>query len=52
MPAGLIPAVIAQDKPAAPAAPKGRVPLNFPGKSDKLVVLGKRGPGFSGSGED
>jgi DMSO/TMAO reductase YedYZ molybdopterin-dependent catalytic subunit len=42
MPAGLLPAAIAQDKPAAPAAPKGPIPLNFPGKSDKLVVLGEK----------
>ena len=49
MPGGLMPGAFAQDKPAAPsaAAPtapvvKGPVPLNFPGKSDKLVVLGER----------
>jgi DMSO/TMAO reductase YedYZ molybdopterin-dependent catalytic subunit len=47
MPGGLIPAAMAQDKPAAPAAPaaaapKGPTYLNFPGKSDKLVVLGEK----------
>ena len=30
----------APHKPAA--APKGPIPLNFPGKSDKLVVLGEK----------
>jgi sulfite oxidase len=39
MPAGLIPAALAQ-APVAP--PKGPQYLNFPGKSDKLVVLGDR----------
>ena len=39
MPGGLIPAALAQ---AQPAAPKGPQYLNFPGKSDKLVVLGDR----------
>ncbi len=43
MPGGLIPAAFAQDKPAAaPAAPKGPQPLNFPGKDPKLVLLGDR----------
>lgn len=51
MPSGLMPGAFAQDKPAAPpaaapAAPapaaKGPIPLNFPGKSDKLVVLGEK----------
>lgn len=52
MPGGLMPGAFAQDKPAAPpaaapaapAAPaaKGPIPLNFPGKSDKLVVLGEK----------
>ncbi len=50
MPSGLIPAALAQDKPAAPPAarlphrpqPKGPIHLNFPGKSDRLVVLGER----------
>lgn len=42
MPGGLIPAAMAQDKPATPAAPKGPVYLNFPGKSDKLVVIGEK----------
>lgn len=41
MPSGLIPAALAQDKPAG-AAPKGPQPLNFPGKDPKLVVLGDR----------
>jgi sulfite oxidase len=40
MPGGLIPAALAQDKPAAPA--KGPQYLKFPGKSDKLVVLGDK----------
>lgn len=39
MPGGMIPAALAQ---AAPAAPKGPQYLKFPGKSDKLVVLGER----------
>jgi sulfite oxidase len=46
IPAGLVPAAMAQGSPPAAAppatAPKGPVPLNFPGKSDKLVVLGDR----------
>src|SRR5262245_11855322 len=48
MPGGLIPAALAQSAPASPpAAPaasaaKGPTYLNFPGKSDKLVVLGER----------
>ena len=44
MPAGLIPAAHAQGTAPAPAAPakKGPIPLNFPGKSDKLVVIGER----------
>ena len=49
MPAGLIPGAFAQDKPAAPpaaapAAPaaKGPIYLNFPGKSDRLVVIGEK----------
>jgi sulfite oxidase len=41
MPGGLTPAALAQPA-AAPAAPKGPQYLNFPGKSDKLVVLGDR----------
>ena len=41
MPAGLIPAALAQ-APAAPAAPKGPQYLNFPGKDAKLVLLGDR----------
>jgi sulfite oxidase len=39
MPGGLIPAALAQ---SPPAPPKGPQYLNFPGKSDKLVVLGER----------
>jgi sulfite oxidase len=48
MPAGLIPAALAQVAPATPppaapvAAPKGPQYLQFPGKSDKLVVLGEK----------
>src|SRR4249920_3830135 len=44
MPSGLIPAAMAQGAPAAPAAPakKGPTYLSFPGKSDKLVVLGEK----------
>ena len=47
MPGGLIPAALAQGAPAAapPAArpaPKGPQHLKFPGKDDKLVVLGDR----------
>jgi DMSO/TMAO reductase YedYZ molybdopterin-dependent catalytic subunit len=46
MPAGLIPAALAQGAPVAappaPAAPKGPQYLQFPGKSDKLVVLGEK----------
>ena len=41
MPAGLIPAAMAQT-PAPGATPKGPQYLNFPGKADKLVVLGER----------
>lgn len=47
MPGGLIPAAFAQGTapPAAPpaaAAKKGPIYLNFPGKSDKLSVIGER----------
>ena len=42
MPGGLMPAAFAQGAPAAPPAPKGPQYLKFPGKSDKLVVLGER----------
>jgi DMSO/TMAO reductase YedYZ molybdopterin-dependent catalytic subunit len=47
MPGGLIPSALAQGAPAAtppgqPAAPKGPILLNYPGKNDKLVVLGER----------
>ena len=43
-PAGLIPGALAQGAPAATpaAAPKGPQYLQFPGKSDKLVVLGEK----------
>ena len=48
MPSGLIPAAMAQGaaSSAPPAAPakKGPTYLSFPGKSDKLVVIGE-GPG-------
>ena len=42
MPSVLIPAAFAQAPAAAPPAPKGPQYLQFPGKSDKLVVLGER----------
>lgn len=48
MPGGLIPAAMAQGAPAPSAAPpaapakKGPQYLQFPGKSDKLVVLGEK----------
>ena len=45
MPGGLIPAALAQDKPSprTPRRPqKGPQYLNFPGKNDKLVVLGDK----------
>jgi DMSO/TMAO reductase YedYZ molybdopterin-dependent catalytic subunit len=47
MPGGLIPAALAQGAPggaapAAPAAPKGPQYLKFPGKDEKLVLLGDR----------
>lgn len=43
MPGGMIPAAFAQSPPApAAAAPKGPQYLKFPGKSDKLVVLGEK----------
>jgi DMSO/TMAO reductase YedYZ molybdopterin-dependent catalytic subunit len=38
MPAGLVPAALAQDRPG----PKAPPPLNFPGKDGKLAVLGDR----------
>jgi DMSO/TMAO reductase YedYZ molybdopterin-dependent catalytic subunit len=41
IPAALIPPAMAQ-APAPSAAPKGPQYLNFPGKADKLVVLGER----------
>src|SRR5262245_60151571 len=40
MPGGMIPAAMAQGQ--AGGAPKGPQYLKFPGKSDKLVVLGER----------
>lgn len=47
MPGGMIPAAFAQSPPGTPsappaAAPKGPQYLKFPGKSDKLVVLGEK----------
>ncbi|MSO66256.1 MAG: molybdopterin containing oxidoreductase [Pseudolabrys sp.] len=48
MPGGLVPAALAQGAPAtpppaaAPPAKKGPVYLNYPGKNDKLVVIGER----------
>ncbi len=43
MPGGLIPAAMAQGTPPAPPpAAKGPIHLNYPGKSDKLVVIGER----------
>ena len=50
MPGGLIPGAFAQTPPASPApadaakapAKKGPTYLNFPGKNDKLVVIGEK----------
>jgi DMSO/TMAO reductase YedYZ molybdopterin-dependent catalytic subunit len=43
MPGGLMPAALAQPAPAAsPPAPRGPQYLKFPGKDEKLVVLGDR----------
>jgi sulfite oxidase len=42
MPGGLIPAAYAQGTSAPPAAPKGPQYLKFPGKDEKLVVLGEK----------
>src|SRR5262249_2567234 len=42
MPGGMIPAALAQGAPPAPAAPKGPQYLKYPGKNDKLVLLGDR----------
>jgi len=42
IPAGLIPAAFAQDKPPAAAAPKGPIYLDFPGKDKALVVIGEK----------
>src|SRR6185503_17869725 len=41
MPGGLIPAALAQSAPAA-APPKGPQYLKFPGKDERLVLLGDR----------
>ena len=41
MPGGLIPAALAQSAPT-PSEKKGPQHLNYPGKSDKLVLLGER----------
>ena len=42
VPAGLIPAALAQDKSAPPAPPKGPAYLDFPGKDKGLVVIGDK----------
>ena len=42
MPGGLIPAAMAQGAPAPAPAAKGPIYLNYPGKNDKLVVIGER----------
>jgi sulfite oxidase len=42
MPGGMIPAALAQEKKAASPPPKGPQYLKFPGKDEKLVVLGDR----------
>jgi DMSO/TMAO reductase YedYZ molybdopterin-dependent catalytic subunit len=42
MPGGLIPAALAQGTQPAPAPAKGPAYLKFPGKSDRLVVIGER----------
>ena len=42
MPAGLIPAALAQAHAAGAGAPKGPQYLNFPGKDAKLVLLGDK----------
>ena len=50
LPGGLMPAALAQGQPSSPAQPAPAAPpaqrgpqyLTFPGKSDKLVVLGER----------
>ena len=42
MPAGLIPAALAQASPPAARAAKGPQYLNFPGKDAKLVLLGDK----------
>ena len=42
IPAGLIPAALAQDKSAPPAPPKGPAYLDFPGKDKGLVVIGEK----------
>ena len=44
MPAGLVPAAFAQEKPKEPAKaePAGPQRLHFPGKDENLVVLGEK----------
>jgi DMSO/TMAO reductase YedYZ molybdopterin-dependent catalytic subunit len=42
MPGGMIPAALAQGTSAPSAAPKGPAYLKFPGKDEKLVVLGEQ----------
>ena len=45
VPAGFVPAALAQDAPqpaAPPPGPRAPQPLNFPGKDSRLVVLGER----------
>ena len=42
IPAGLVPAALAQSAPAGGAAPKGPQFLTFPGKDSGLVVLGDK----------
>jgi len=42
MPAGLIPAALAQGAPSGATPPSGPQPLKFPGKDESLVLLGDR----------
>lgn len=42
MPAGLVPAAMAQAPAAAPAAPAGPRPFEFPGKDNRLILLQER----------
>src|SRR5262245_25022600 len=42
MPAGLVPAALAQGAPSGAAPPKGPQLLKFPGKDEALVLLGDR----------